>query len=450
MASADHETTTAVPPVFRFARATAATRGTVPTGPEEFLAFLELGPEDRTRLPRIAKRLDRQLPDIVGRFYEHLAQFAAPAVELALVDRPAYEARLTAYVREILKGDFSEAHLSHRIDLGLAHGSHGLPHVWFTGSYRLLERLLGEALRPDAASQEEYLADRRALGKVLTYDLGLVVDAHVQEFTAELDERNRELAERNTELLKQKELRAQSARMLVHDMAGPLSTIITTTEVLAMESIDPIVVWRCLDVLRRNERNLRDMLEDILDVYVGEAEPLGITPRAFDLRALAVEVLDEFDLTDVPEIQAFALDAPPKLPLVWADRRLIERVLRNLVENATHYTDLEGQITVQLRTAVTDDAVVVRVEDSGCGIPPEFRERIFDTLYSAAAAGEPEAHAHRRGTGLGLPFCKAVIEAHGRTILVEDPPDGAGAVFTFSLPIWSGQDTGGASPASET
>jgi signal transduction histidine kinase len=110
---------------------------------------------------------------------------------------------------------------------------------------------------------------------------------------------------------------------------------------------------------------------------------------------------------------------------VWADPRLVSRILHNLVGNSIKFTREGGAVRV---SALSDSpsALRVAVSDDGPGIPPELRERLFQKFTTGDVKG--------RGTGLGLAFCRLAVEAHGGRIWVDTPP-GGGTTFSFTLPL---------------
>jgi signal transduction histidine kinase len=122
---------------------------------------------------------------------------------------------------------------------------------------------------------------------------------------------------------------------------------------------------------------------------------------------------------------------PGDLPPVWIDDEKIQRVLINLLDNALRHTPQDGQITVEAAHHAKEKMVTVRVVDTGPGIPAEARDRIFDKFVQLDPQRVLRGH---KGTGLGLTFCRLVIEAHGGRIWVEDGA-GGGAAFCFTLPV---------------
>jgi two-component system sensor histidine kinase KdpD len=122
----------------------------------------------------------------------------------------------------------------------------------------------------------------------------------------------------------------------------------------------------------------------------------------------------------------------PQLPLVEFDAALIERVLYNLIENACKYTPPGTVVTVSAETSETD--LRVSVSDTGPGIPKGQEQRIFEKFSRGARESSTP------GVGLGLAISRAIVEAHGGTIVAQNDPDG-GARFTFTLPLGTPPET---------
>jgi signal transduction histidine kinase len=115
------------------------------------------------------------------------------------------------------------------------------------------------------------------------------------------------------------------------------------------------------------------------------------------------------------------------LPLAWADEGLVERVLQNLIGNAIKFTPSDGKVSVTVQEdEVKPPRLFVTVCDTGQGIPLEIKERLFQKFVTGAQKG--------RGSGLGLAFCKMVIEAHGEHIWVEETSEN-GTTLAFTLPL---------------
>jgi len=119
-------------------------------------------------------------------------------------------------------------------------------------------------------------------------------------------------------------------------------------------------------------------------------------------------------------------EAPDELQEVVVDGPQIERVVGNLVENAAKYSDPGTRIRVSARI---ESEITFCVQDQGPGIPEEYRDQIFEKFFRIKA-GRPRTP----GTGLGLPICKGIVEAHGGRIWLETE-EGHGSTFCFALPL---------------
>jgi signal transduction histidine kinase len=121
-------------------------------------------------------------------------------------------------------------------------------------------------------------------------------------------------------------------------------------------------------------------------------------------------------------------EVPSDLPAAWVDAKLMERVLQNLVGNAVKFTPDGGvvRVTAEIDGAETDPRILVAVSDTGPGISLQIRDRLFQKFVTGRQEG--------RGSGLGLAFCKMVVEAHDERIWVESTP-GEGTTFFFTLPV---------------
>ncbi len=137
-----------------------------------------------------------------------------------------------------------------------------------------------------------------------------------------------------------------------------------------------------------------------------------------------------------PELNRHSVEAfnylSPALPLVYADGDRLTEILLNLTDNALRHVPAGGRIEVAAR--VEGDFVRVGVADSGPGIASQDRQRIFDRFYRV----DRSRNSSTGGSGLGLAIVRALVEAHGGTIRVEDAQSG-GALFSFTLPIYATQ-----------
>jgi len=225
------------------------------------------------------------------------------------------------------------------------------------------------------------------------------------------------------------QMREDLTHTIVHDLRSPLTAITTSLELLQSGLLGELSARQdeVVQLAQSGARRMLQLIDTILDVSRLEAGQMPLRQIAFDLSDLVSTVIRlQGPLAGDKQVQ-LVNDLPATLPLVWADADIIERVLQNLVGNAIKFTPAGGVVRVSARVAEgASPKVLVSVSDTGAGIPPELRDRLF----SKFAIGQQRG----RGTGLGLAFCKLALEAHGEAIWAENLPD-RGATFTFSLPL---------------
>ena len=230
----------------------------------------------------------------------------------------------------------------------------------------------------------------------------------------------------------QKELesaRDEWTRMLVHDLRSPLISIMGNLEItgeLMLEYGDLSAASKGLRMAQRSAQNLLDMVSSLLDISKLEAGKKVLERVSISLPHLAAGVLRNLlPMAQTAQLH-LRLDAPHDLPLVIGDREKLHRVFVNLLDNAIKFTPDGGSITIRIEPL--GEHVRISVTDTGPGIPEEQHLAIFDRFAQISGA-----YGRRSGTGLGLTFCKLVVEAHSGRIWVESPPEG-GSKFIVTLP----------------
>jgi NtrC-family two-component system sensor histidine kinase KinB len=182
-----------------------------------------------------------------------------------------------------------------------------------------------------------------------------------------------------------------------------------------------------LGIARRTTDRLLSLVEALLDAARREGLGIRIDQEPLDLADVLGAVVDNMSAVARSSDVELVLELPPDLPQPPGDRSQLERVLGNLVDNAISYTPVGGRVVVA--AAARDTGAEVSVTDTGSGIPLEYREHIFDRFSRV-----PGAQGRRRGFGLGLYFCRQVVQAHGGQIWVESGPQDVGSHFVFTLP----------------
>jgi PAS domain S-box-containing protein len=224
-------------------------------------------------------------------------------------------------------------------------------------------------------------------------------------------------------------MREDLTHMIIHDLRTPLGSIMGSLQLIHtafVEQDDTLPVAKLLRIAMRSGQKLYLLIDSLLDLgrlETGEAE-LNKAPVSPD--ALVREAAEQVQPQALNKGQAVEVRAFPGLPNVVADRDLIQRVLTNLLDNAVKFTPEGG--TIRLEAERVGGEVLFTVSDTGVGIAPEHRQRIFDRFSRL------ESTEGVRGTGLGLAFCRLAVEAHGGRIWVESEM-GEGSQFRFTLPL---------------
>jgi NtrC-family two-component system sensor histidine kinase KinB len=236
-----------------------------------------------------------------------------------------------------------------------------------------------------------------------------------------------------TEELELQRMRDDLTNTIVHDLRSPLSSILGSLYFIEelVEDQDPASPTReALTISIRGANKLMNLVNSLLDIArlsAGQAL-VELHPQRLEMILdAAVEYL--LPLAGDGEITLSKI-VEPDLPLVLVDEDKINRVIVNLIDNALKFTPRGGQVTVSAeRWLNSDDGSYVRciVRDTGPGIPPEYRSRIFERFVQIS-----NRQGRRRGTGIGLNFCQLAVEAHGGRIWVDEAP-GGGSEFSFTV-----------------
>jgi two-component system sensor histidine kinase KdpD len=234
------------------------------------------------------------------------------------------------------------------------------------------------------------------------------------------------VAQRSLVDMESERLRSSVLAALSHDLRTPLTALVGLSETLANElarEAGPAGREEKALAIRNQARRTAKLVDNLLEMARLE---VGRTPLRKDWQSLEELVGGALAMLE-PALAARDVEVglPTELPLVLCDGVLIERVLYNLVENATKYTPADSPIRIAAHRS--GDVVEVIVEDRGPGLPVGQERAIFDKF----TRGDPESVVP--GVGLGLAICRAIVEAHRGTILAVNR-DGGGARFSFTLP----------------
>lgn len=262
--------------------------------------------------------------------------------------------------------------------------------------------------------------------------LNASLNRQVAERTRELAEKVDALARANAELQKLDAMRSEFVSLVSHQIRAPLTNIRGAVERMqAGCGVPNAACSRMFDILNQQAKRLDRLVQDVLNVARIEAGEVVLHKEPISVLPVVKQVVEQTRARSVE--RPIHLPLKPGLPLVFADRDFVTEILANLLDNADKYSSPGNVVSIDVRADQTE--VVLSVRDSGPGIPDEALGRIFDKFYRAEGGDSQSSY----GYGLGLYVCRSLVKAQGGHIWAENHPDG-GAVFSFTLPVWQGED----------
>jgi signal transduction histidine kinase/uncharacterized membrane protein affecting hemolysin expression len=256
----------------------------------------------------------------------------------------------------------------------------------------------------------------------------------IQKQAAELEIR---VAERTAELAvameKAKEAdRIKSAFMasMSHELRTPLNSIIGFTGILLQQLAGPIneEQGKQMRMVQNSARHLLDLINDVLDISKIEAGQLELSLERFDPAESIRKVVRLIGPLAEKKGIGLVLEIDPNLGAITADRRRVEQILINLVNNAVKFTD-QGEVKV--RSSRSGDSMVTSVSDTGLGLGAADMSALFKEFRQV----DTGLARRYEGTGLGLSICKKLVDMHGGSIWAESLGVGLGSTFSFTLPV---------------
>jgi signal transduction histidine kinase len=239
----------------------------------------------------------------------------------------------------------------------------------------------------------------------------------------------------NEELKNTQTMQKEFIDMAAHELRTPIQPILSLSAVLQSKEEGNIKQYReLLDVINRSAKKLQKLTEDILDVSRIESQTLKLTKNQFNLKELILYTLTDYKAElktgkDNKINLEFISNEKEDTFFVHADQGRITQVFSNLLSNAVKFTE-EGSIVVKMKrekgnNTNSHEQVVVSIQDTGKGIDPAVRNKLFEKFETKS----------EKGIGLGLYISRRIIEAHAGRIWAENNADSKGATFSFSLPL---------------
>lgn len=304
-----------------------------------------------------------------------------------------------------------------------------------SGARRIGEGALDERIEVTSGDELQSLAEtfNRMAGQLgdLYADLERRVETRTRDLTVALEENAallRRLEQKGSDLEAASRHKSEFLATMSHELRTPLNAIIGFSEVLQERMFGELNERQAeyLEDIRASGRHLLALIDDILDLAKVEAGRMEL-----DVGEVDVGECLEMGATMVRERATrqgvrLEIDVDPALGRIPADGRRLRQVVFNLLSNAVKFTPEGGTVTASARAG--EGEVVIAVRDTGPGIAPRDRQRIFETFQQAGD------RAGLEGSGLGLPLSRALVELHGGRLWLESRI-GEGSTFSLALPL---------------
>jgi len=228
------------------------------------------------------------------------------------------------------------------------------------------------------------------------------------------------------QLIKAGEMKTNLTSFIVHDLKGPVSTIMANMDMLSYEPLNA-PQFEMVTLSLNDVHKLQHMVMNILDVMKMEEGGSIINRQEVDLCELVQrEIMSLKSLLAMRGIH-IVFDGEPRT--LFIDQTLIGRTISNILLNAIEHSPDGKQISVSLRYDAGTKETAVSIADEGAGIPDDLKDKVFDKFFQI----ETGKMFRKTTTGLGLTFCKLVVDAHEGRLWAENN-EGGGTCFIFTLP----------------
>jgi two-component system, sensor histidine kinase and response regulator len=260
----------------------------------------------------------------------------------------------------------------------------------------------------------------------------------IKSYHDELMESYQAIDEKNRQLKTLEKAKDGLFHMIVHDLANPLCAILMTLDLIKTEETALLAgpmekIDRCIDYT--NE--LDQMIQTLLGVQQMEENKLTIDLQPVKLVSLLGDVLDAFRIRANSKKISLQFCKPSHITSVPLDAKITKRVIANLLSNAIRHTPNDGEVTVHANTVDDKNSIIIRIQDTGSGLDPEYHQKIFNKYEQVAVK---RAGISTGSCGLGLAFCKMAVEAHGGRIWVESKGADQGSTFCMTFPADRGAE----------
>ena len=234
------------------------------------------------------------------------------------------------------------------------------------------------------------------------------------------------------ELRKSDRRKEEFLAVLSHELRNPLAPIQTAVDLLEGRKTNGAGSDRELAMIKRQVRNLRRLVDDLLDVSRISRGKIELRTELVELAAVVAQAVEAVRPLFDEQRQDLRVSIPEGSILLKADPTRLEQILFNLLINAAKYTPQGGEIWLDVEPLPSE--VIIRVRDTGLGIDPDLLPKVFDLFLQ----GERRVGLFHEGGGIGLSLAKNLVELHGGTITAHSQGPDMGSEFVVKLPVISG------------
>ncbi|HEX8492114.1 MAG TPA: PAS domain S-box protein [Pyrinomonadaceae bacterium] len=252
--------------------------------------------------------------------------------------------------------------------------------------------------------------------------------AHGVDVTDQVRTR-RKIEEAQREAEAANRLKDEFLATLSHELRTPLTAVLGWARMLRGGQLDEKTAARALEVIERNAEAQQRLVEEVLDVSRIITGKLHLSVRPVELVPVVEAAVDVVRPAAEAKGIEMEVSVATDAGLVSGDPDRLQQVVWNLLTNAVKFTDKGGKVEVRLERSGSN--VMVKVRDTGIGIPTEFLPHVFDRFRQADASTKRE----HGGLGLGLAVVRHLVEQHGGTVAAESEGENRGATFVIELPV---------------
>lgn len=377
---------------------------------EELKRYVKWSPADEAALHALHPLCSPELVRIADLFYKQILEHDGARVALEGGESQVGRLKVTlvAWMDRLLTGPWDEEYFALRCRIGRVHVRIALPQHYMFGAMNVIRRELELIIGREYEGRPRELAQARdAVDKILDLELAIMLHTFHEDLQAQ---QNR--VERLSTF-------GQLIGAIGHELRNPLGVIESSLYILKGRAGSDDRMLKHIGRIGEQVTLANSTIAGLIDMI--RDKPLLREPVR--LRELVDAALGTLTVPPGVVVRREGLDG---LPEVAGDPTQLRQVLRNLLDNALHAVGKSGEISVSARPLNGGGKIELVICDSGPGVDPAIRKRLFEPLISAKAGG----------IGLGLSLVKRFIERHGGTIVYA--PEGRGARFVIKLPVRAG------------